>query len=124
MHKIYLGHLHSQLSQQIPRNIFSFFHYLLLKCKSTCSHTDTNECDFFNLTLFSLTQFKLGMSLMRLAFNMKSWEASGGGSELSGPDAVQEGNKYIDRALKIFMEVSKMLFNSRTYGNIMEYLSA
>ena len=52
-----------------------------------------------------LSQFKLGVSLMRLAFNMKSWEASGAGTELSGPDAVLEGNKYIDRALKIFDEV-------------------
>ncbi|CAG5132430.1 unnamed protein product [Candidula unifasciata] len=53
-------------------------------------------------------KFKLGMSLMRLAFNMKSWDACGGGTELSGPDAVTEGNKYIDRALKIFMELSDM----------------
>ena len=54
-------------------------------------------------------QYKLGMSLMRLAFNMKSWDATGGGSELSGPDAVSEGNKYIDRSLKIFLEVIKIL---------------
>ena len=51
-------------------------------------------------------QFKLGVSMMRLAFNMKSWEASGAGTELSGPDAVTEGNRHIDRALKIFQEVN------------------
>ncbi|KAI8786853.1 telomerase protein component 1 [Biomphalaria glabrata] len=56
----------------------------------------------------SYHKFKLGMSLMRLAFNMKSWDACGGGSELTGPDAVTEGNKYIDRALKIFMELNDM----------------
>ena len=50
-------------------------------------------------------QFKLGMSLMKLAFNMESWEACGGGPELSGQDALTEGNKYIDKALKIFQEV-------------------
>ncbi|GFO48089.1 telomerase protein component 1 [Plakobranchus ocellatus] len=53
-------------------------------------------------------KYKLGMSLMRLAFNMKSWDATGGGSELSGPDAVIEGNKYIDRSLKIFLELNDM----------------
>ncbi|RUS71321.1 hypothetical protein EGW08_020918 [Elysia chlorotica] len=53
-------------------------------------------------------KYKLGMSLMRLAFNMKSWDATGGGSELSGPDAVVEGNKYIDRSLKIFLELNDM----------------
>lgn len=46
------------------------------------------------------------MSLMKLAFNMESWEACGGGPELTGEAAIVEGNKYIDRALKIFMEVS------------------
>ncbi|XP_059178256.1 TPR repeat-containing protein DDB_G0287407-like isoform X2 [Physella acuta] len=56
----------------------------------------------------SYHKFKLGMSLMRLAFNMKSWDACGGGTELTGPDAVTEGNKYIDRALKIFLELSDM----------------
>ena len=52
-----------------------------------------------------MLQFKLAMSLMKLAFNMESWEACGGGPELTGPAAIVEGNKYIDRALKIFMEV-------------------
>lgn len=58
------------------------------------------------------------MSLMRLAFNMKSWDACGGGTELSGPDAVTEGNKYIDRALKIFMEVMYLFYiNTYVYYN-------
>ncbi|KAL4235832.1 hypothetical protein ACF0H5_004222 [Mactra antiquata] len=51
-------------------------------------------------------RFKLGMSLMKLAFNMESWEACGGGPELTGPDALNEGNGYIDKALKIFLELN------------------
>ncbi|XP_025109541.1 telomerase protein component 1-like [Pomacea canaliculata] len=53
-------------------------------------------------------RFKLAMSLMKLAFNMESWEACGGGPELTGEAAIVEGNKYIDRALKIFMELNDM----------------
>ncbi|KAK7100982.1 hypothetical protein V1264_023836 [Littorina saxatilis] len=53
-------------------------------------------------------RFKLAMSLMKLAFNMESWEACGGGPELTGPAALVEGNKYIDRALKIFLELNDM----------------
>ena len=49
------------------------------------------------------------MSLMKLAFNMESWEACGGGQELSGSDALAEGNRYIDKAIKIFQEVNKHL---------------
>ncbi|WAR23724.1 Y7407-like protein [Mya arenaria] len=51
-------------------------------------------------------RFKLGMSLMKLAFNMESWQACGGGPELSEQDALTEGNKYIDKALKIFQELN------------------
>lgn len=47
------------------------------------------------------------MSLMKLAFNMESWQACGGGPELSEQDALSEGNKFIDKALKIFQEVSQ-----------------
>lgn len=53
-------------------------------------------------------KFKLAMSLMKLAFNMESWEACGGGPELTGPAALLEGNRYIDRALKIFMELNDL----------------
>ncbi|XP_033737542.1 LOW QUALITY PROTEIN: nephrocystin-3-like [Pecten maximus] len=53
-------------------------------------------------------KFKLGMSLMKLAFNMESWEACGGGPELTGEAALAEGNKYIDKALKIFEELNDM----------------
>ena len=42
---------------------------------------------------------------MKLAFNMESWQACGGGPELSEQDALSEGNKFIDKALKIFQEV-------------------
>lgn len=45
------------------------------------------------------------MSLMKLAFNMESWEACGGSSEMSGNEALAEGNRCIDMALKIFQEV-------------------
>lgn len=60
-----------------------------------------------NLTLF-IYQFKLSMSLMKLAFNMESWEACGGGPELTGSEALAEGNRYIDKALKIFQELNDM----------------
>lgn len=51
-------------------------------------------------------KFKLGMSLMKLAFNMESWEACGGSSEMSGNEALAEGNRCIDMALKIFQELN------------------
>lgn len=47
---------------------------------------------------------------MKLAFNMESWEACGGGTELSGEEALAVGNKYIDKALEIFEEVSLYWF--------------
>ncbi|ESO94433.1 hypothetical protein LOTGIDRAFT_232289 [Lottia gigantea] len=53
-------------------------------------------------------KFKVAMSLMKLAFNMESWEACGGAPELSDEDALIEGNKYIDKALKIFQELNDM----------------
>ncbi|KAK6179484.1 hypothetical protein SNE40_011834 [Patella caerulea] len=53
-------------------------------------------------------KFKLAMSLMKLAFNMESWEACGGAPELSDTEALIEGNKYIDKALKIFQELNDM----------------
>ncbi|XP_071161707.1 TPR repeat-containing protein DDB_G0287407-like [Mytilus galloprovincialis] len=53
-------------------------------------------------------KFKLGMSLMKLAFNLESWEACGGGPELTGTSALEEGNRYIDKALKIFQELNDM----------------
>ncbi|XP_061167339.1 TPR repeat-containing protein DDB_G0287407-like [Saccostrea echinata] len=53
-------------------------------------------------------KFKLGMSFMKLAFNMESWEACGGGSDLSGEQALEVGNKYIDKALEIFEELNDM----------------
>ncbi|KAL5022718.1 hypothetical protein ScPMuIL_001873 [Solemya velum] len=53
-------------------------------------------------------RFKLAMSLMKLAFNMESWEACGGSTELSGEEALAEGNRYIDKALKIFQELNDM----------------
>ena len=58
---------------------------------------------------FLLFQFKLGMSLMKLSFNLESWEACGGGPELSGSSAIEEGNRYIDKALKIFEEVCLLI---------------
>ncbi|XP_064604560.1 TPR repeat-containing protein DDB_G0287407-like isoform X2 [Liolophura sinensis] len=53
-------------------------------------------------------RFKLAMSLMRLAFSLESWEACGGAPEMTGEEALAEGNKYIDMALKIFQELNDM----------------
>ena len=50
-------------------------------------------------------QAKLGLSLMKLAFSLESWEACGGDATLSGIEALREGNQHIDAALKIFKEV-------------------
>ena len=50
-------------------------------------------------------QFKLAMSLMKLAFSLESWDACGGDGELTGEDALREGNDHIDTALTIFKEV-------------------
>ena len=49
---------------------------------------------------------KLGLSLMKLAFSLESWEACGGDSSMSGDEALDEGNHHIDAALRIFDEVS------------------
>jgi hypothetical protein len=46
---------------------------------------------------------------MKLSFNLESWEACGGGPELSGSSAIEEGNRYIDKALKIFEEVCLLI---------------
>ena len=51
---------------------------------------------------------------MKLAFNMESWEACGGGQELSGSDALAEGNRYIDKAIKIFQEVRNFICHPST----------
>ncbi|XP_036368972.1 nephrocystin-3 [Octopus sinensis] len=51
-------------------------------------------------------KFKLGMSLMKLAFNMESWEACGGSTEMPGSEALAEGNRCIDVAIKIFQELN------------------
>ena len=42
---------------------------------------------------------------MKLAFSLESWEACGGDGNMSGLDALQEGNEHIDTALQIFKEV-------------------
>ena len=60
------------------------------------------------LTYFCLPvfQFKLGISLMKLAFCMESWEALGADDELPGAAALEEGYRNIDEAIAIFEEVS------------------
>ena len=50
-------------------------------------------------------QFKLGMSLMKLAFSLESWEACGGDADMSGEEAVQEAGQHVESALQIFKEV-------------------
>ena len=42
---------------------------------------------------------------MKLAFSLESWEGCGGDEELSGEEALREGNMHIDTALTIFKEV-------------------
>ena len=42
---------------------------------------------------------------MKLAFSLESWEACGGDGDLSGTEALREGNQHIDAAIKIFKEV-------------------
>lgn len=45
--------------------------------------------------------------MMKLAFSLESWEACGGDRDLSGRDALRQGNVQIDAALAIFKEVRK-----------------
>ena len=45
------------------------------------------------------------MTLMKLAFSLESWEACGGDDELSGAQALKDGNIYIDKAIVIFKQV-------------------
>ena len=43
---------------------------------------------------------------MKLAFSLESWGACGGNEmEMTGEEAIREGNKHIDLALNIFKEV-------------------
>ena len=56
-------------------------------------------------------QLKLGTSLMKLAFSLESWDACGGDRELSGQEALREGNQHIDAAIKIFKEVCNDLLD-------------
>ncbi|XP_074643679.1 TPR repeat-containing protein DDB_G0287407-like [Tubulanus polymorphus] len=51
-------------------------------------------------------KFKLGMSLMKLAFSLESWEACGADETLTGADALKEGNEHIKTALHIFKELN------------------
>ena len=56
-------------------------------------------------------QYKLGLSLMKLAFSLESWEACGGDAQMSGEEALVEGNEQIDAALEIFKKVHFSLIN-------------
>ena len=43
---------------------------------------------------------------MKLAFSLESWSACGGNDmEMTGEEAIREGNEHIDQALCIFKEV-------------------
>ena len=48
---------------------------------------------------------------MKLAFSLESWEACGGDAEMSGEQALAEGNQRIDAALEIFKDVSVYMSN-------------
>ncbi len=43
---------------------------------------------------------------MKLAFSLESWEACGGDANMSGEQALAEGNAHVDSALSIFQSVS------------------
>jgi len=45
---------------------------------------------------------------MKLAFSLESWSACGGNElEMTGEEAIREGNEHIDQALGIFKEVTE-----------------
>ncbi|XP_070563916.1 TPR repeat-containing protein DDB_G0287407-like [Ptychodera flava] len=50
-------------------------------------------------------KFKMGLSLMLLAFNQESWHGLGGDSTLSSAEALKQGKKNIEEAIKIFKEL-------------------
>ncbi|XP_006812659.1 uncharacterized protein LOC102804429 [Saccoglossus kowalevskii] len=50
-------------------------------------------------------KFKMGLSLMTLAFNLESWNGLGGDSSLSPEEAIEEGMKHIKEAITIFTEL-------------------
>lgn len=52
---------------------------------------------------------------MKLVFNMESWEVCGGGIEFFGEEVLVVGNKYIDKVLEIFEEVSLQSLIERVF---------
>ena len=48
---------------------------------------------------------------MKLAFSLESWEACGGDAQMSGEEALVEGNEQIDAALEIFKNVRFSFIN-------------
>ncbi|XP_072023611.1 telomerase protein component 1-like [Amphiura filiformis] len=50
-------------------------------------------------------QYKLGKTLIQLAFNLQAWMECGGDNSLNGEEAIEEAKKHIDRAINIFKEV-------------------
>ena len=65
-------------------------------------------------------QLRRGLSLMKLAFSLESWEACGGDSSLSGDQALQEGNRHIDSALAIFEQVSASVMHTSDIVHVLE----
>ena len=52
-----------------------------------------------------LFQYKLGKTLIQLAFNLQAWMECGGDNSLGGEEAIEEARTHIDRAIGIFKEV-------------------
>ncbi|XP_071952526.1 telomerase protein component 1-like [Antedon mediterranea] len=50
-------------------------------------------------------KYKLGKTLVQMAFNLESWLECGGDNSMSGEEAVEEGQACIDRAIQIFKDL-------------------
>lgn len=51
-------------------------------------------------------QYKLGLTLMRLSFNLNTWMECGGDNTLSATEAGEQAKEYIEQAINIFKDVS------------------
>lgn len=70
----------------------------------------------------NLHKYKLGKTLMQLAFNLEAWMETGADNDLPGEEAVQQGKEYINRAIDIFTELGEygMLADATMTKGILE----
>lgn len=54
----------------------------------------------------SYHKFKLGFSLMKLAFSLESWAGCDGDEALASTTALAEGQRHTDKAIEIFQELN------------------